>query len=84
MCLFFEQHLPRLFHYFKEQESNEKPFSKLPFYILERVDRTYVIVKPPASGPTGRFYQDKATGPPGGGYKNRKIVLSQYSQAAVA
>lgn len=82
MCLFFEQHLPRPFQYFKEQGFDGKNPSKLPFCILKREDRTYVVVKPPANGPTGKFYQDNAMGPAGGSYKNRKIVLGQYSQAS--
>lgn len=76
MCSFFEQHLPRLFEYFKEQGFNEKAPLKLPFCVLKREDRTYKVMKSPENGPTGKFYQDNATGPAGASYKNRKIVLS--------
>jgi len=79
MSSFFEQHLPRPFQYFKEQE-----FSGLPFCVLKREGRAYVVVKPPVGGPTGKFYQDNAMGPPGGSYKNRKIILSQFSQVSTA
>lgn len=77
MCLFFEQHLPRLFEYFKEQGFNGKNPSKLPFCVLKREDRTYKVMKPPENGPAGKFYQDNAAGPVGGSFKNRKIVLSE-------
>jgi len=81
MYSFLEQHLPRPFQYFKEQGFNGPNLSKpssLPFCILERTEeQQFSVVKPPANGPTGKFYQDKATGPKGGSYKSRKIVLSQ-------
>lgn len=84
MCLFLEQHLPRPFRYFKEQGFKKEDASKLPFCILKREDRMYVPVKPPANGPTGKFYQDSAMGPSGGAYKNRKIILGQSSQVFTA
>ena len=84
MCLFFKQHLPRPFQYFDNQGFDVKNPSKLPFCILTRESRTYVVVKPPEKGPTGKFYQDHATGANGAAYKNRKIILSQYFQTSVA
>ena len=81
MFSFFKKHLPGPFQYFKERGFNEPSVSKpsaLPFCILERTpNRQYSVVKPPASGPTGRFYQDKAAGTKGGSFKARKIVLSK-------
>lgn len=79
MCSFFEQHLPRPFKYFKEQGFNAKNGqSKLPFCVLKRENRMYKILKPPENGPMGRFYQDNATGPAGGSYKSRKVVLGEF------
>jgi len=87
MYAFFERHLPRPFQYFKEQGFDKPTHSKpraLPFYILERTKRDYAIVKPlPANGPTGKFYQDKATGTQGSTYKSRKIILSQYTCSSI-
>ena len=77
MYSFFEQHLPRPFQYFEEQGFDKQNPSKLPFCILKRDSRTYVAVKSPVNGPTGKFYQDNAMGPPSGSYKARKIVLGQ-------
>jgi hypothetical protein len=79
MYLFFEHHLPRLFRYFKEQGFDGKKSSKLPFCVLKREHRAYKTMKLPENGPTGKFYQDNATGPPGSSYKNRKIILGQFS-----
>lgn len=81
MYSFLEQHLPRPFQYFKEQGLNRPTRSKpnnLPFCILERSeDRRFSVVNLPQNGPTGKFYQSKATGPKGASFKNRNIVLSQ-------
>jgi len=81
MYSFFKQHLPRPFQYFEEQGFKEPTISKpsaLPFCILERTpQREYAVAKPPVNGPTGKFYQNKATGTQGAGYKGRKIVLSK-------
>ena len=81
MYSFLEQHLPRPFQHFKEQGFSgpipSQPRS-LPFCILERAeDRRFSVVKHPKKGPTGKFYQDKATGAKGSSFKNRNLVLGQ-------
>ena len=81
MYSFLEQHLPRPFQHFKEQGLSGPTLSKprsLPFCILERTeDRRFSAAKLPEDGPTGKFYQNRATGTKGGSFKNRSIVLSQ-------
>jgi len=81
MYSFLEQHLPRPFQYFEEQGFSQPNLSQpknLPFCILERGDgRRFSVAKLPQNGPTGKFYQDKATGAKGSSFKNRSIVLSQ-------
>ena len=81
MYSFFEKHLPRPFQHFEDRGLTD--LSELPFCILERNNRCYSVAELPADGPTGKFYQDKATGPNGASYKYRKIVLSQSSARLV-
>lgn len=85
MYSFLERYLPRPFQYFKEQGFSGPTPSRprnLPFCILERRAGRFSVVKHPENGPTGKFYQDNATGTKGSSFKNRNLVLSQSNTSS--